>query len=147
MQLEIDHRDDVFSILNQILELEMAGVVRYTHYSLMIIGYSRIPIVNWMQNQATESLNHATQAGEAITHFNEHPSLKIAELTESYHHDIHAILTESLGHEQQSLSLYYKLLELTKDKSVFLEEYARRLIVEEETHIDEVKKMLMKPGE
>lgn len=147
MQLEIEKSDVIINILNAILELEMAGVVRYTHYSLMIIGYSRIPIVKWMQNQASESLQHATLAGEAITHFDEHPSLKIAELTETYHHNLHDILTESLEHEQKALQLYYQLLELSKDKSVFLEEYARRLIVEEETHIDEVEKMLKKPGE
>ena len=97
------------------------------------------------KNKATESLAHPPKAGEAITHFGEHPSLNIAELTETYHHNLHAILTESLEHEKQSLALYYKLLTLTKDKSVFLEEYARRLIVEEETHIDEVEKMLQKP--
>ena len=142
MQLTLDNKEAVFNTLNQILELEMAGVVRYTHYSLMIVGYSRIPIVSWMRNQASESLNHATQAGEAITHFEEHPSLKIAPLTETYHHHIGDILKESLEHEQASLTLYYQLLTLTKEQCVFLEEYARRLITEEETHIGDVEKML-----
>ena len=32
-------------ILNKIMEHELAGVVRYTHYSLMVYGYNRIPIV------------------------------------------------------------------------------------------------------
>ena len=44
----------VVTLLNQILEAELAGVVRYTHYSLMIFGYNRIPIVSWMRGQATE---------------------------------------------------------------------------------------------
>jgi bacterioferritin len=30
-------------LLNQIMEAELAGVVRYTHYSLMIFGHNRIP--------------------------------------------------------------------------------------------------------
>ncbi|MFZ9035985.1 MAG: ferritin-like domain-containing protein [Francisellaceae bacterium] len=145
MKLEIDNKAQVFSILNQILEMEMAGVVRYTHYSLMIFGHSRIPIISWMRDQAQESLNHAQQAGEMITHFGEHPSLKIAKLTETHQHDINAILEESLEHEVASLALYRQLLDLVRDKSVMLEEYARGLIVEEEMHIGEVEKMLKKP--
>lgn len=142
MKLELEKSIEVIDLLNQILELEMSGVVRYTHYSLMIKGHSRIPIVKWMREQATESLDHAIKAGELVTHFEEHPSLAIAPLTESYKHSINEILEESLAHERKSLVLYHDLLELVKDKSVLLEEYARTLITEEETHIGEVEKML-----
>lgn len=64
---DIDNRA-VIQVLNNILEAELAGVVRYTHYALMVFGYNRIPIVAWMRTQATESLLHANQAGEMITH-------------------------------------------------------------------------------
>ena len=49
-------------ILNKIMELELAGVVRYTHYSLMVYGYNRIPIVSWLKGNADESLAHAHKA-------------------------------------------------------------------------------------
>ena len=49
----------VIAALNKILEAELAGVVRYTHYSLMVFGYNRIPIVGWLREQANESLTHA----------------------------------------------------------------------------------------
>ena len=49
-------REAVLDKLNQILEAELAGVARYTHYSMMIFGYSRIPIVSWFRGQAGESL-------------------------------------------------------------------------------------------
>ena len=45
----------VIRSLNTILELELAGVVRYLHYSLMVFGHARIPIISWMRNQATEA--------------------------------------------------------------------------------------------
>lgn len=145
MELVAPNKDKIFNVLNKILELEMAGVVRYTHYSLMIIGHGRIPIVSWMRSQAQESLAHATQAGEMITHFAEHPSLKISPLTETHKHNIDEILKESLEHEYNSLKLYRELLVLAEEaKSIILEEYARGLIVEEETHIGEVEKMLKK---
>lgn len=52
----------IIEALNKILELELAGVVRYTHYALMVYGYSRIPIISWLRSQATESLYHANRA-------------------------------------------------------------------------------------
>jgi len=135
------------SLLNEILETELAGVVRYTHYSLMVFGHNRIPIVSWLRNEANTCLAHATEAGELVTHLGEHPSLKIGALLETHKHGINDILVESLEAEKEGLALYRRLFELTRDRSVLLEDYARRMICEEEQHIDQVVKMLRKPGE
>jgi bacterioferritin len=135
-------RAAVLTTLNRILETELAGVVRYTHYSLMIFGYNRIPIVSWMRGQATESLAHAQEAGEKITHLGEHPSLAIGPLLETHRHDIGDILRESLEHEKGGLALYHGLLKLVEGRSTFLEEYARQMIFQEEAHVGEVEKML-----
>lgn len=131
-------------ILNRILEMELAGVVRYTHYSFMVFGPNRIPITSWLRGQATESLTHSQEAGEMITHLGEHPSLGIGQLLETQKHDIFSILEESLDHESKQMGLYQELLELVKDKSVMLEEFARRMVAEEEMHIGEVRKMMRK---
>ena len=132
--------------LNRIMELELAGVVRYTHYSLMVYGYNRIPIVSWLKDNATESLAHAHKAGEFVTLLGGHPSLRIGALLETQKHDIGDILRESLEQERAGLDSYYDLLKLVAGDSVLLEEYARDMIVQEETHLDEVNKMLRKPG-
>ena len=134
-------------ILNKILEIELAGVVRYTHYSLMIYGHNRIPIVSWLKGNADESLAHAHKAGELVTLLGGHPSLKIGALLETTKHDIGDILRESMQHEKAALAAYFELLKLVADKSVLLEEYAREMIVQEEMHLDEVNKMLRKPGD
>lgn len=136
----------VVAALNRILELELAGVVRYTHYSLMVYGYSRIPIVSWLRSQATESLTHAQDAGERITLLGGHPSLGIGPLLETHKHDIGDILRESLEHEHRSLNAYRELLTLVEGRSIMLEEYARTMIHDEEMHLGEVDKMLRKPG-
>lgn len=136
----------VIDVLNKILECELAGVVRYTHYSLMVFGHTRIPIVSWLREQATESLTHASQAGEHITTLGGHPSLKIASLLETHKHAIGDILQESLQHENEQLENYKALLKLAEGHSVYLEEYARTMIADESTHISEVEKMLRKPG-
>jgi bacterioferritin len=137
----------VAATLNRIMEYELAGTVRYTHYSLMTYGYNRIPIVSWLRGQATESLAHAQAAGELITQLGEHPSLAIGPLLETHKHDIGDILRESMQHEREALALYYKLLKQVAGKSVQLEEYAREMIMQEEQHLGEVDKMLRRPGD
>lgn len=137
----------IMDALNKILELELAGVVRYTHYALMVYGYSRIPIISWLRGQATESLDHANRAGELITNLGGHPSLAIGPLLETHNHDIGNILRESLDHEKISLNGYRELLKLVEGKSVMLEEYAREMIYTEELHLGEVDKMLRNPGD
>ncbi len=141
------NQDAVIKVLNNILEAELAGVVRYTHYAFMVFGYNRIPIVSWMRSQATESLQHANEAGEMITHLGGHPSLGIGPLLETHRHDIGDILRESLDHETKALAEYHRLLDLVNGRNVLLEEYARRMCALEEMHAGEVRKMLLKPGE
>ena len=140
-------KDAVVSVLNEILEMELAGVVRYTHYSLMIFGPNRIPIVGWCRAEANTCLLHAHQAGEFITHLGAHPSLKVGRLLETHKHEINDILLESLEMEKAGLMLYKKLLNHVKDKSIILEEYGRRMVAEEELHLGEVNKMLRNPGD
>lgn len=129
-------------LLNSIMEYELAGVVRYTHYSLMVTGPNRIPIVQFLKDQATESLLHAQQAGEILTGLGGHPSLKIASIEESHKHSIYDILVESSTHESAALDLYKQFLNVVKDRSIYLEEYARGMIGQEELHSMELQKML-----
>lgn len=142
-----ERAQQAIAALNKIMETELAGVVRYTHYSLMVYGYNRIPIVSWLKGNAEESLAHALKAGELVTLMGGHPSLRIGQLLETEKHDIGDILRESLEHEQAALNGYYELLKVTEGDSVLLEEYAREMIVQEELHLDEVNKMLRRSGD
>lgn len=134
--------DKTCALLNSIMECELAGVVRYTHYSIMVSGPYRIPIVDFMKAQANESLVHAQQVGEILTGLNGHPTQKIAPIEESNQHSIKAILQESLEHEVRALNLYKELLKEVEDASIYLEEFARTMIGQEELHTMELKKML-----
>ena len=129
-------------ILNRILELELAGVVRYLHYSFMVFGHNRIPICKWLREQSDESQGHAVLAGEHVTTFGGHPSLKIGELLETHQHSVDEILKESHVHEQLGLAEYRKLLKLAEGRSILLEEYARDQIAAEEMHLAEISKMM-----
>lgn len=139
-------QEAVIANLNRILEAELAGVVRYTHQSLMVYGYSRIPIVKWLRAQADESLVHAQEAGELVTALGGHPSLGIGRLLDAERNDVGDILRESMAHEQGALALYRDLLRLVEGRDVMLEEYARRQIAAESMHVSEVNKMLRHPG-
>lgn len=129
-------------LLNTIMEFELAGVVRYTHYSLMVTGPNRIPIVAFFKAQASESLLHAQQVGEILTGLEGHPSLHIAPMEETHRHSVQDILQESLNHEKRALDLYKSLLDVVNDASIYLEEFARSMIGQEEMHNLEIKKML-----
>ena len=136
------NKENVIKILSKIFDLELSGVIRYTHYSLMIFGPNRLPLIDFFKSQASESLMHANLAGEHITGLGGHPPLNIQDIKETFKHDIDEILKETLAHEQEAISVYYELLELVQDQSVYLEEYARSMIGQEELHVLEVQKML-----
>ena len=132
----------VLACLNNILKLELAGVVRYTHYAFKVQGPYRLSVVNWLREQATESLAHAEAVGEHITSLGEHPTLKIGELLETHKHSTEHILNECLDHERSAIGAYYKLLKNIGGESIMLEEFARTMIATEEMHEAELKKML-----
>jgi len=136
----------VVDVLKHILELELAGLVRYLHYSFMVFGHNRIPIVAWLRSQAQESQAHAVQAGEHITSLGGHPSLKIGPLLETHKHNVDEILREALVHEEEGLAEYRRLLEMVAGRNIMLEEYARTQIATEEAHAADIGKMLRKPG-
>jgi len=136
--------DRVAEQLDRILQMELAGVVYYTHYSFMIYGHARIPITSWLRENAAESLAHAQEAGEMIVRLHKRPSLGVAALPITQHNTIDEILTESIEREEAGVELYRELLALVKDKSVVLEEYATRLVASEAVHIREMELMLMK---
>ena len=140
-------KNKAVAVLNRLLELELAGVVRYTHYSLLVFGFGRIPVVSWLREQAQESLLHAQSVGEWITALGAYPSLEIGPLLDSHRTDITTILQESLASESIGLGLYRELLSVVQDRSVALEEFARGMIAAEELHASDVEKMLRRPGE
>jgi bacterioferritin len=132
----------VIDLLKELVEFELAGVIRYTHYALMVTGPNRIPIVAFFQAQASESLQHAQRAGEILTGIGGHPSMRVTALDETNQHSVQAILEESYTHETEAIAMYSKLVELTAGKSVFMEEYARSMVAAEEEHVMELRKML-----
>ena len=132
----------VLDSLNKILEHELAGVVKYTHYAFMVQGPYRLSVVEWLRQQAQESLAHAEAVGEHVTSLGEHPTLKISDILETHKHSTEDILKECLDHERTAIKAYYDLLKSVQNKSIMLEEFARTQIAAEEMHEAEVKKML-----
>ena len=136
------NKDKVVKKLSEIFNLELTGVIRYTHYALMIFGANRLPLIDFYRQQAKESLSHADMVGEHITGLGGHPPLNTGDIKETHKHDIKDILNETLEHERKAINSYYQLLELVKDKSVYLEEFSRSMIGQEELHVLEIEKML-----
>ena len=136
------NKKKIINKLSEIFNLELTGVIRYTHYALMIFGSNRLPLIDFYRQQAKESLMHADMVGEHITGLGGHPPLNTENIKETHKHKIKDILSETLQHEKKAIDTYYELLDLVKDKSVYLEEFARSMIGQEELHVLEVEKML-----
>jgi bacterioferritin len=135
--------NDVSKILDEVFQEEMAGIIRYLHYSFMVMGHNRIPIQKWFRDQAQESMNHAILIGEKITSYGGHPTLKAAEVPETHSHLLDKLLEECIAFETRGLNLYKKLAEKAGD-DLALEELARQLVREETEHLDEIEKMMRK---
>jgi bacterioferritin len=136
-----DLNPQIMETLEQIFQAEMSGIIRYLHYSFMIMGHNRIPIQKWFREQAQESMGHATIIGEKITSLGGHPPMISARIEETNIHSVDQILQESLGFEEQTLNIYKKLVSISGD-DIALEEMAREFVRTETEHMDEVLKML-----
>ena len=132
----------IIQMLDEILEMELSGVARYLHYSFMIVGPNRIPIVKFFRDQANESLSHAVIVGEKISALGGHPSVKVKPTPESHKHSTIEILKESLEFEVAGLQMYERMLPFTEG-NVALEELIREFIRTEQEHVEEVEKMLL----
>ena len=99
--------NEVIEILNKIMEYELSGVVRYTHYALMITGRDRISLAQFFKDQASESLLHAQEAGEIVTGLKGHPSVKISIIEESNKH-FHNPIFDYVGDSIKDLYIWEK---------------------------------------
>ena len=137
---------DVLKLLSEIYEKELAGINRYLYFSFMITGYNRIPIQTWFRNQAQESMEHSIEIGEKITSCGGTPPLSCPFIEDVKNHSIRDLLEASLQGEEAAVDAYKRLVVLAeKLGDVPLEEMARNFVKIEVEHVDEVRKMLVKP--
>jgi len=136
-------KNEVIEVLNRIVELELSGAIRYTQYSLMVFGHTRIPIIAWMREQAAEGLLHATEAGEEVTSLGGRVSLRIGETASTHREALDDMLRELIAHERRGIDLYRQLLKLSEGSSISLEEFARQKLRNEELHVAGIEKMLL----
>lgn len=127
--------------MNRILQLELAGVSRYLHYSFLVFGPNRIPIVSFFREQASEGIQHAVMVGEKITAYSGHPTIVVESPPEPEKHDVRSLLQESLDFERKGLQAYKDLLKMCGD-DIALEELTRSQVRAETEHCEEVEKML-----
>jgi bacterioferritin len=144
MKLE---RREAIQVLNEIVEHELAGMVRYTQYSFMVFGHARIPIIAWMKEQALEAMAHARQAGEEVTSLGGKVSLGIGKLVRTHRGRVDQILEELIAHEEEGITLYERLLTFAEGRSLSLEEFARSMVRAEQLHVGEIRKLLDRRGD
>ena len=131
------------AVLNRLLEAELAGVVRYTHYSFLVFGFGRIPIVSWLRG-AGDRIARARAAGRRL----DHDARRATRRWRSGRCSTRTRPTSApccasrCRPRAPPCALYRELLDVVAGNSVALEEFARQMIQAEELHAAEVDKML-----
>ncbi len=137
---ELDQNKTV-ELLNAIISFELAGVVRYTYYSLIAVSSKQIDLVDFFKEQASESLTHAQKVGEILTNLDGQSNLKLASI-DIQKQSMQQLIAASWEHETKALELYKELLGVVEGKNVYIEEFVRKMIAEEGTHSLDIKNML-----
>ncbi|MBI3269768.1 MAG: bacterioferritin [Planctomycetes bacterium] len=141
MELDAKARKKIIEALNRDLEHEMAGIIRYLHHSFLVFGTGRVPLVQILREQVQDSMNHATMLGEKITALGGYPTATVHEEFRPTSKSIEEILRESLRHEKEALAGYEDQIDLA-GKNLALREMFKHIILEEQTHIEELEKLL-----
>ncbi|MEB3215226.1 MAG: ferritin-like domain-containing protein [Nostocales cyanobacterium 94392] len=136
------NREKAINLLQQIFEFELAGVVRYTTYSLLANSTNQNDIIEFFKEQAEESLFHSQKVGEVLVSLNGNPRPYITPISELESYSIKGIMNASLAHEKQALGLYQLLLDAVKGSNSDIEKFVRNMITEESHHMQELVEMI-----
>lgn len=140
---EIEQKQ-ILELLQSIMEFELTGVVRYTYYSLVVSSSNKRLIVDFLKEQAKESLSHGRKVGKMLVKAGGSPSPRIGEIQEIEDFSVKNILTASMNHEKQALVFYHSLLELADSVNDEVAQFARKMIEEEGSHHEEMEEILSK---
>ena len=140
-------KEKLIKALNEDLEKEMAGIVRYLHHSFIVFGPNRGPLVQMFRTQATESMNHAIQLGEKITALGGHPTVKVDQVFEPGYQSIEDMLSEDLKAEKIQLELYTKQLKEFGEENLPMKLMLEQIIIDETAHVEEIEKYLRTSNE
>ena len=135
-------KEKLIKALNQDLEKEMAGIVRYLHHSFIVFGPNRGPLVQMFRTQATESMTHAIQLGEKITALGGHPTVKVDQVFEPGYQSVEDMIEEDLKAEKTQLQLYTDELNEFGSENLPMKLMLEQIIVAEQGHVDEMEKYL-----
>jgi bacterioferritin len=121
--------------------MEIETAIRNLHFSFLIFGPSRKPVVEFFRDEVEESIRHATMLGEKITALGGLPAIRVRAVHEPQGHTLEAILKESIRHEEEAVATYTKLLELVKEDAP-LRVLFENQVLEEQEHVEELRKYL-----
>jgi bacterioferritin len=125
--------------LNDALEREMSNVVSYLHYSFMVRGVNRGPLVEFFRGQAQESFGHATRLGEKIVALGGQPSIRVEPIRELKSGTAEAMLREELGREKEEVMRYIALLKLVEN-DIALRVMLEEIVKDEQEGIEELER-------
>lgn len=122
--------------------MEVAGAVRNLHYSFLVFGPGRKPVVEFFRKEAAEAMDHAALLGEKIIALGGHPTTNAQPVKEPREHTIDALLRESIKYEEQAVRMYEGILGLVQDDTALRVLFENQVLAEQE-HVEELRKYLL----
>jgi bacterioferritin len=142
---ELDQQKTL-DLLQNIMEYELAGVIRYTYYSLVVTGSNRTAIVDFIKEQAEESLTHAQRVGEILVSLKGNPKPGSTDIEEIEEKSVKNILIASQNYERKAIEMYKELLSSVRESNPELIEFISDMIEEEGSHHLELEQMIQNLG-
>jgi bacterioferritin len=135
------NKQTVIKKLNEMMNIELNGAMKYIQYSYFVFGVRRKPIVEFLREQAEESIGHAMKVGDKIVALGGNPTVTVNEDLKARKITIEQILKESILIETKALNGYMNILKDVED-DVVMDGFIRDFVTEESGHLEEVEKMI-----
>lgn len=143
-------KEEILKMLNGALELEHAAIVQYLSHVELVDGLNSEPMIERLKEIAGDEAKHQekfrTLTGDYLFGV---PSMKIAETHSAK--TIKDILETNLKDEMNAVKIYENILKkINEEKGNLpyefwqLEHELRHIIMDEQEHISELKKLLSK---
>lgn len=132
-------RAELVENLNNVLSLELAGVIQYSQHSYLVTGEWREIYRKFFRDQAGEAQEHAETLGDKIVALGGIPTVEPAMIRQST--DLKEMLKQDLELERDAMATYMAAWASCDDSDMPQKFWLEERIADEQLHIEELEKL------
>jgi bacterioferritin len=136
-------RQDLIDRLNTVLSWELAGVVQYLHYAVLVSGPLRPVYTEFFHDGSKEARDHAEAVGAKIASLGGVPTAEPAAILPAT--DLETMLQNTLKLEVAALAAWEAAWEVGDAVNLGTKLWIEEHVSEEQEHVDELNRILASP--